>query len=370
MSPQKKKCPSFWTGESSFFQSSSLLFWRFGISASILFAGTPSARCPQQWGWVLCCVIVHFSCAFSWRAKYWWSTGAFLHSWSHWFRSASLWQPWCSWSWQCGCPRRLEADCFGRFFWCSRHSSSGCSSSTWWWTIQSFNRGCSRAGRADEGPDRAVFFLRVEAPQIQFINRDVSTMSWAILRIINRVVELQGPGWAFCHQLCWRLAPFAWEQSDALGADRLECIELHRHRMHVSLSGLARGLLLRPHLSLFHVLHSRLRSLDATPVHVEGCAQQLCRHGVRCSEGTKGVVSSPSEDFPSDLKETEAHLRTAGEVLGQVVGLQSRAAFQVPGDGRNGERRHLLSTWVLRTLYPWYLVTEESGNNLFGARCV
>ena len=46
--------------------------------------------------------------------------------------------------------------------------------------------------------------------------------------------------------------------------------------------------------------------------------------------GTKGVVSSPCEDIPSDLKETEAHLRTAGEVLGQVVRFQSRAAFQVP----------------------------------------
>ena len=98
----------------------------------------------------------------------------------------------------------------------------------------------------------------------------------------------------------------------------------------MSLSGLARGLLLRPYLSLVHVLHSRLRSLDATPGHEEGCAQQLCRHGVRCSEGTKGVVSSPSEDIPSDLKETEAHLRTAGEVRKQVVGFQSRAAFQVP----------------------------------------
>ena len=52
-------------------------------------------------------------------------------------------------------------------------------------------------------------FLRVGAPQIQLNNRDVSTMSWAMLRIINRVVELQGPGGAFCHQLCWRLAPFA-----------------------------------------------------------------------------------------------------------------------------------------------------------------
>ena len=44
------------------------------------------------------------------------------------------------------------------------------------------------------------FFLRVEAPQTEFINRHVhnpvllSTMSWAMLRIINRVVELQGPG--------------------------------------------------------------------------------------------------------------------------------------------------------------------------------
>ena len=44
------------------------------------FAGTPSARCQQQWRRVLCCVIVHFSCAFPWRAKYCWSTGAFLHS--------------------------------------------------------------------------------------------------------------------------------------------------------------------------------------------------------------------------------------------------------------------------------------------------
>ena len=141
----------------------------------------------------------------------------------------------CPWSWQCRCQRRSQAGYFGRFFWCSRHSSSGCSSATWWWTIQSFSRVCSRAGRADGGPDRAVFFLRVEAPQIQFNNRDVSTMSWAILRIINRVVQLQSPGCAFCHQLWWRLAPFAWEQSGALGADRLECIELHSHRMHVSL---------------------------------------------------------------------------------------------------------------------------------------
>ena len=99
---------------------------------------------------------------------------------------------------------------------------------------------------------------------------------------------------------------------------------------HACLSGLARGLLLRPYLSLVHVLHSLLRSLGAAPVHEEGCAQQLCRHGVRCRRGTKGVVSSPSEDIPSDLKETEAHLRTAGEVREQVVGLQSRAAFQVP----------------------------------------
>ena len=61
----------------------------------------------------------------------------------------------------------------------------------------------------------------------------------------------------------------------------------------LSLSGLACGLLLRPYLSLVHVLHSRLRSLDATPAHEEGCAQQLCRHGVRCRKCTKGVVSSP-----------------------------------------------------------------------------
>ena len=74
------------------------------------------------------------------------------------------------------------------------------------------------------------------------------------------------------------------------------------------------------------MLHSRLRWLDATPVHEEGCAQQLCRHGVRCREGTKGVVSSPCEDIPSELKETEAHLRTAGEVRKQMVGFQSTAA--------------------------------------------
>ena len=93
-----------------------------------------------------------------------------------------------------GCPRRSQAGYFGRFFWCSPHSSSGYSTSTWWWTIQSFSRGCSRPDRADGGPDRAVFFLWVGAPQIQLNNRDVSTMSWAMFRIINRVVELQGPG--------------------------------------------------------------------------------------------------------------------------------------------------------------------------------
>ena len=86
----------------------------------------------------------------------------------------------------------------------------------------------------------------------------------------------------------------------------------------MSLSGLARCLLLRRYLSLVHVLHSRLRSLDASPLHEEACAQQLCRtavsHGVRGRRGTKGVVFSPSEDIPSDLKETEAHLRTAAEV--------------------------------------------------------
>ena len=66
--------------------------------------------------------------------------------------------------------------------------------------MQSFSGGCSRADRADGGPDRAVFFLPVEAPQIQFNNRDLhnlvllSKMSWAMLRIINRVVELQSPG--------------------------------------------------------------------------------------------------------------------------------------------------------------------------------
>ena len=98
-----------------------------------------------------------------------------------------------------GNPGRLEAGYSGRFFRCSRHSSSRYSTLTSWWTIQSFSGGCSRAGRADGGPDRAVFFLWVGAPQTQFINRDVrnpvllSTMSWAMLRI-NRVVELQGPG--------------------------------------------------------------------------------------------------------------------------------------------------------------------------------
>ena len=98
----------------------------------------------------------------------------------------------------------------------------------------------------------------------------------------------------------------------------------------MSLSGLARGLLLRPYLSLVHVLHSRLRSLDATPVHEEGCAQQLCRHGVRCRRGTKGVVSSPCEDIPSDIKETEAHLRTAGEVLGAGGGVPVQGGVPSP----------------------------------------
>ena len=57
-----------------------------------------------------------------------------------------------------GNPGRSQAGYFGRFFWCSQHSSSGCSTSTWWWTIQSFSRGGYRADSADGSPDRAVFF--------------------------------------------------------------------------------------------------------------------------------------------------------------------------------------------------------------------
>ena len=75
-----------------------------------------------------------------------------------------------------------------------------------------------------------------------------------------------------------------------------------------------------------------------TPVCARWMPHQCMRKGVRNScvamvsrAGIEPKVWFPVRpNIPSDLKETEAHLRTAAEVRGQVVGFKSRAAFQVP----------------------------------------
>ena len=56
-----------------------------------------------------------------------------------------------------------------------------------------------------------------------------------------------------------------------------------------------------------------------TPLH--GCTEsQVCRQGPTGRSGTKGGVSSSSEDKDSDPKGTGTYLRTAGGVRGPVVG--------------------------------------------------
>ena len=168
------------------------------------------------------------------------------------------------------------------------------------------------------GPDRAVFFLRVEAPQIQFNNRDVhnlvllSKMSWAIHQQSGRTPDSR----------LSVLSPAVLETCTVR-------VKAERRTWRGSLG--VHGASQSSHACLSLVL--RVVCCCARTFHLFTCCTPVCArwmphrcmrkgvrnscvaYGVRCRRGTKGVVSSPSEDIPSDIKETEAHLRTAGDVL-------------------------------------------------------